>query len=121
MSSSNKDVKLLSEQYTAIYNNQMDSFKKFYEQCNVCANELEPGDHIENINPDCDHFRSRGMVIGIKNIPQDTKRDAGKLIVYKVSNNSSDFKKKEVNGSFGEGDELEKTEIQLKKIKDPRY
>jgi hypothetical protein len=98
----------------------MISFKIFYEQCNVCANELEPGDYVENINPDCDHYKSKGIVIGIKTLPQDNKRTAGKLIVYKVQNNSSNFKKKEVNGSFGEGDELEKTEIQLRKIKGPR-
>ena len=95
----------------------MKSFKTYYEQCNVCANELKPGDHVENINPECDHYRSKGIVLKIKKIPQDEERTAGNIIVYKVSNNSDDFDVKDVNGIFHNGDTLEKTEIQLKKSK----
>jgi hypothetical protein len=103
----------------------MDSFKTFYEQCNVCANELKRGDPVENINPECDHFKSKGVVLKIKKIPQDEERTAGNIIIYKVSNSSDDFDKKEVNGIFHKGDKLAKTEIQLKKLneamsKDPK-
>ena len=94
----------------------MKSFKVYFEQCNVCANELQPGDAVENINPECDHFRSKGVVIGIKKIPQDNERTAGNIIVYKVSNDSSDYDDRDINGIFRAGDELEKTEIQLKRI-----
>ena len=94
----------------------MNSFKTFYEQCNVCANELKCGDPVENINPQCDHYRSKGIVLKVKKIPQDNKRTAGNIVVYKVSNSSDDFDKKKVNGIFHTGDKLEKTEIQLKKV-----
>jgi predicted DNA-binding transcriptional regulator AlpA len=94
-----------------------ESFKQFYEDtCNIRANELSAGDHIENINPECDHFRSKGIVVGFKTVPQDDDKTAGNIVVYKVTNNSSDFDEKDVNGTFSEDDELEKTEIQLKKI-----
>jgi hypothetical protein len=94
----------------------MKTFKTFYEQCNVCANELKQGDPVENINPDCDHFKSKGVVLKIKKIPQDEERTAGNIIIYKVSNSSDDFDKKEVNGIFRKGDKLAKTEIQLKRL-----
>ena len=94
----------------------MDSFKTFYEQCNVCANELQVGDAVENINPECDHYRSKGIVLKIKKIPQDEEKTAGNIIVYKVCNSCKDFDPAEVNGEFEPGDDLEKTEIQLKKI-----
>ena len=93
----------------------MTSFKQYYENCNVCANELKPGDHIENINPSCDHFKSKGVVLKIKKIPQDEERTAGNVVVYKVINNSDDFDANDINGIFRTGDTLEKTEIQLKK------
>mgnify|MGYP006428770385 CR=1 FL=1 len=93
------------------------SFKQFYEQCNICANELKKGDYVENINTECDHFRSKGVVLGFKEIPQDDDRTAGRIIVYRVDNNSSEFPEDKVNGKFSKGDRLAKTEIQLKKIK----
>jgi hypothetical protein len=92
------------------------SFKQFYEQCNICANELKKGDHVENINTECDHFRSKGVVLGFKEIPQDEDKVAGRIIVYRVDNNSSEFPEDKVNGEFSKGDRLAKTEIQLKKI-----
>lgn len=94
-----------------------DSFKDFYDQqCNVCANELQPGDQVENINSECDHFKSKGIVADIKKIPQDSERTAGNIVVYKVTNNSDDFDSNDINGIFHAGDTLEKTEIQLKKL-----
>lgn len=94
----------------------MDTFKTFYEQCNICANELRPGDEVENINPECDHYRSKGTVLKVKKIPQDKERTAGNIIIYRVSNSSDDFDPKDVNGSFMQDDHLAKTEIQLRKL-----
>ena len=102
--------------FTTSSPNALESFKTFYEQCNVCANELKRGDPVENINPECDHFKSKGVVLKIKKIPQDEERTAGNIIIYKVSNSSDDFDVKEVNGIFHKGDKLAKTEIQLKKV-----
>ena len=99
--------------------NVMESFKQYSEGCSACnvgANELVPGDHIENINPECDHFKSKGIVIKIKKIPQDEEKTAGRVIIYKVSNDSSEFSEDELNGLFNRGDKLAKTEIQLRKL-----
>jgi hypothetical protein len=75
--------------------------------CNVAANELNPGDNIENINPECDHYGSKGVVVKIEKMPQDEAKTAGNLIVYKVTNDGENFSLDDV---------LKKTEIQLKKV-----
>ena len=82
-------------------------FDELYEKCNVCANELELGDEVENINPECDHYKSKGIVVDIEKLPQDRDRTAGNIIVYKVTNKGE---------MFDLDDVLKKTEIQLKKI-----
>jgi hypothetical protein len=95
-------------------------FYKLYDKkygCNVCPNELKPGDRIENINPECDHFRSCGEVQSIEKVEQDDERTAGNLVVYLVTNDSSDFNPRDLNGVFKRGDILKKTEIQLRKVK----
>ena len=93
------------------------SFKSFHEsECNVCANELKPGDSIENINPECDHYKSVGVVTDIKKVEQDDDKTAGSIVVYTVKNNSDSIDPQELNGTFHPGDTLEKTEIQLRKL-----
>jgi len=93
------------------------SFKSFHEsQCNVCANELKPGDSIENINPQCDHYKSVGVVTDIKKVEQDDEKTAGNIVVYTVRNNSDNIDPRDLNGVFHPGDKLEKTEIQLRKL-----
>jgi len=91
----------------------------FYESdCNVDANELRPGDVVENINDECDHYRSKGVVLKIIKVPQDGDRTAGNVCAYKVMNSSDDFDPQDVNGRFTKGDILKKTEIQLRKLND---
>lgn len=93
------------------------TFKSFHEsQCNVCANELKPGDSIENINPECDHYKSVGVITDIKKVEQDDDKTAGNIVVYTVRNNSDNIDPRDLNGAFHPGDKLEKTEIQLKKL-----
>ena len=93
------------------------TFKDFHEsQCNVCANELKPGDTIENINPQCDHYKSVGVVTDIKKVEQDDEKTAGNIVVYTVRNNSDNIDPRDLNGVFHPGDKLEKTEIQLRKL-----
>lgn len=99
------------------HNTRMPTFKSFHEsECNVDANELKPGDAVENINPECDHYMSKGVVIDIIKVPQDTERTAGNIIKYRVTNDSDSMDKSSLNGVFHPEDELEKTEIQLKKL-----
>ena len=66
------------------------------------SHTFEPiiGDSIQNINPGCVHFKSQGVVLDIDDVPDG----AGKLIVYKVTNNGP---------TYQPGDELEKTLDQL--------
>jgi len=75
--------------------------------CNVTANELNTGDDIENINPDCDHYGSKGVIVKIEKLPQDQEKTAGNIIVYKVTNKGQNFSPDDI---------LKKTEIQLKKV-----
>jgi len=69
---------------------------------NFQSHTFEPvlGDPIVNINRNCKHFQSRGVVLGISDLPGD----AGKTIRYQVSNNGD---------TFSPGDILEKTMDQL--------
>lgn len=95
----------------------MQQFDQFYEQqTNVKPNELKPGDRVVNVNPECDHYKSMGRVKSIKKIKQDANKTAGNIIDYKVENDSDKIDDK--NGEFHRGDDLEKTEIQLKKIRE---
>ena len=84
------------------------SFKEFLEKTNLVANELKPGDKIEDCNPDCHHYKSAGTVTAVKQIKGKGKNIVGNKVEYKCSNTGENWKK---------GDRLEKTEIQLKKLK----
>ena len=84
------------------------TFKKFLSDI------LNRGDAIENINPECEHFGSKGIVKDIKKLPEvgsdevkSKHNTPGKVAVYKVTNSGKTFKP---------GDELTKTFIQLKKL-----
>lgn len=83
----------------------MNSFKQFVENTNIKANELKPGDKIEDINPDCKHYKSRGVVTKVKKI-KDKTGTVGNKVCYKCTNNGKAWTK---------GQTLDKTEIQLKK------
>jgi len=80
------------------------NFKDYFQD----NNELKPGDVCKNINPDCKHFGSEGIVVKIFDINQKNGEEnrIGKAVEYKVSNDGINFKK---------GDTLTKTLDQLKK------
>lgn len=88
----------------------MISFRHFLieqEKTNVKPNELKKGDKVENCNKECKHYKSKGVITSVEKI-KDGKDVAGNLIKYKIKNKG---------GAFKPGQEVEKTEIQLKKIK----
>ena len=64
-------------------------------------NEPQPGQIIENINPGCKHFGSKGEVISLNGLDDDR----GTTVVYLVSNTNGD--------TYKPGDTLEKTLDQL--------
>ena len=91
------------------------NFREFYENTNLKANELKKGDKVKNINPDCEHYKSTGIVKSVKSLPakktskvKSGENIPGNIITYKVTNKGK---------NFNTGDEITKTEIQLSKIK----
>lgn len=74
--------------------------------CNVCANELKPGDKVKDINPGCKERDAKGIVKSVKKV-KDGSRIAGNLIEFEVKNKGKHYKP---------GQKLKKTEIQLKKL-----
>jgi hypothetical protein len=63
------------------------------------------GDKVRNINANCKHYGSEGIVKEIRDLPEDM----GYAVVYECTNDGSTWKK---------GDTLGKTEIQLVKASD---
>ena len=64
------------------------------------SDEPEKGDSVVNNNPGCKHYGSEGVVLDVQALPGD----AGKVIVYQVTNDGP---------AFHPGDILEKTMDQL--------
>jgi hypothetical protein len=79
-----------------------DALKKMPIDDNVNNYTFGTGDIIKNINPECKHFGSMGVVKKIMNVPMH-----GKVAVYTVTNNGSTYKP---------GMSLMKTVDQLEKI-----
>ena len=84
----------------------MNTFKQFCEKTNVEPNELKPGDDVKDTNKDCKHYKSVGKVTAVKKIRGKKGNIVGNKICYKCTNDGKNWSK---------GEELEKTEIQLKK------
>ena len=64
------------------------------------------GDMVRNINPDCIHYMSEGIVVAVKDLPNNM----GKVISYKTTNAGTNWQI---------GSELTKTEVQLALMEDP--
>jgi len=82
----------------------------FRENTNLRANELKPGDKVKNINPDCVHSGTTGIVKKVKKI-----KGRGGVCGNKVHIKIKDDPKHK--GKY-RGKDVEKTEIQLSKITD---
>lgn len=85
----------------------MRSFAQFVEKTDLEPNELQPGDHIVNNNPECKHYGAAGVVKKVHKIKQ------GNTVV----GNKVEFKCKNQGKNWEKGTVLQKTEIQLKKTK----
>jgi hypothetical protein len=86
------------------------SFRHFVleqNKTNVLPNEIKKGDKVENCNKKCKHYKSKGVVTSVDKI-KDGDNVVGNVVKYKVKNKGRNYKS---------GQELEKTEIQLKKVK----
>jgi len=67
------------------------------------ATMFKVGDKVKNVNAQCKHYGSEGIVKEIRELPEDM----GYAVVYECTNDGATWKK---------GDMLGKTEIQLEKI-----
>jgi hypothetical protein len=71
-----------------------------YENANTM---FKVGDKVKNINAQCKHYGSEGVVKEIRELPEDM----GYAVIYQATNDGATWKK---------GDMIGKTEIQLEKI-----
>ena len=74
--------------------------------CKLAPNEVHKGDKIKNTNPDCKHYKSKGVVTKVSKIKGKKGNVVGNKVEYKATNKGKHWEK---------GDKLEKTEIQLNK------
>ena len=56
------------------------------------THEPEVGTSVINLNPNCTHYKSKGMVLKVS----DLDNDMGKVITYRVSNNGDTYKKGQI-------------------------
>ena len=92
----------LAEDYMITIHNYV-MFNK--EDESIASVMFKVGDKVKNINAECKHYGSEGIVKEVRNLPQDM----GYAVVYECTNDGSSWKK---------GDMLGKTEIQLVKASD---
>jgi hypothetical protein len=76
------------------------------EETNLEPNEVKEGDKIIDNNPECKHYKSKGVVTGVKKIKGKKGNIVGNKVEYRCTNKGKAWKA---------NDKLEKTEIQLKK------
>lgn len=69
----------------------------------ITRSMFKPGDIIRNINSNCKHFGSEGIIEAILALP----KNMGNIISYRTTNSGKTWKA---------GDLLQKTEIQLQKL-----
>ena len=93
----------LAEDYMITIHNFV-MFNKENEEAEAKASTMfKVGDKVRNINAQCKHYGSEGVVKEIRELPEDM----GYAVVYECTNEGTTWKK---------GDMLGKTEIQLTKI-----
>ena len=99
-----QQMAILAEDYMITIHNYV-MFNKEGEdmQESEASAMFKVGDKVKNINVQCKHYGSEGIVKQIKELPEDM----GYGIIYECVNDGETWKK---------GDMLGKTEIQLKKI-----
>ena len=104
-----QQMAILAEDYMITIHNYV-MFNKENEESQ--ENEMEEsesstmfkvGDKVKNVNAQCKHYGSEGIVKEIRDLPDDM----GYAVVYECTNDGATWKK---------GDTLGKTEVQLQKI-----
>lgn len=95
-----QQMAILAEDYMITIHNYV-MFNKENQESSASM-MFKVGDKVKNVNAECKHYGSEGIVKEIRDLPQDM----GYAVVYECTNDGSSWKK---------GDMLGKTEIQLVK------
>jgi hypothetical protein len=104
-----QQMAILAEDYMITIHNYVMFNKENEEPEEMEMEEVESstmfkvGDKVKNINAQCKHYGSEGVVKEIRELPEDM----GYAVIYEATNDGATWKK---------GDMLGKTEIQLEKI-----
>ena len=101
-----QQMAILAEDYMITIHNYV-MFNKENEESSASM-MFKVGDKVKNVNAECKHYGSEGIVKEIRNLPEDM----GYAVMYECTNDGSSWKK---------GDMLGKTEIQLVKASDDKY
>jgi len=96
----------LAEDYMITIHNYV-MFNKENEESRASM-MFKVGDKVKNVNAECKHYGSEGIVKEIRDLPENM----GYAVMYECTNDGSTWKK---------GDMLGKTEIQLVKASDDKY
>jgi hypothetical protein len=97
-----QQMAILAEDYMITIHNYV-MFNK--EDESIASVMFKIGDKVKNINAECKHYGSEGIVKEVRDLPEDM----GYAVVYECTNDGPTWKK---------GDMLGKTEIQLVKASD---
>jgi len=101
-----QQMAILAEDYMITIHNYV-MFNKENEESSASM-MFKVGDKVKNVNAECKHYGSEGIVKEIRDLPEDM----GYAVVYECTNDGSTWKK---------GDILGKTEIQLVKASNDKY
>jgi hypothetical protein len=101
-----QQMAILAEDYMITIHNYV-MFNKENEESSASM-MFKVGDKVKNVNAECKHYGSEGIVKEIRDLPEDM----GYAVMYECTNDGSTWKK---------GDMLGKTEIQLVKASDDKY
>lgn len=92
-------ITIMEDYLFAIYNNIV--YSETAQEEEQVSEDIQSGMRVLNMNANCKHFGSEGLVKEVKDLPDDM----GKIVAYEVVNDGKNFKK---------GDILTKTIDQLK-------
>ena len=101
-----QQMAILAEDYMITIHNYV-MFNKENQESSASM-MFKVGDKVKNVNAECKHYGSEGIVKEIRELPENM----GYAVIYECSNNGSTWKA---------GDILGKTEIQLQKISEAKW
>ena len=81
----------------------------------ILKKDLKVGDKIENINPDCEHYHTKGVVKKLKKRPEDGSSKVKNK--HNVPGTDAEYEVTNKTTTANKGDTLRKSLEQIKKVK----